>query len=91
MATETPNTPQELLNLNQKEEVTPETLMEKFLELSYEEQDNFLFHLLQGSLKFHQFLLEKSRKGDKNLPNTDRLLVDCVKLEQCVELYRQVQ
>ena len=91
MATETPNTPQELLNLNQKEEVTPEALLEAFLELSYEDQDNFIYKLLKGQLKFHEFLLGKSREGDKSLPDTERLIVDCVKLAQCVELYGQVQ
>ena len=91
MATETPNTPQELLNLNKKEEVTPETLLDNFLEMSYEEQDNFIYKLLCGQLKFHKFLLQKSKEGDKSLPNTERLIVDVLKLEQCVELYGQVE
>ena len=82
-----PRTP----GVNQKREITPETLLEDYLEMTYEEQDNFIFTLLKGSLKFHKFLLEKSRNGDKNLPNTDRLLVDCVKLSQICELYQQIQ
>ena len=91
MTTSTPNTPQELLELNSKEEVTPETLLEGYLEMSYEEQDNFLYHLLQGSLKFHQFLLEQSKKGDKKLPDTQRLIEDVLRLEMCVSLYGEVQ
>ena len=91
MSTTTPDTIQQLLEMNQKEEMTPEKVLENFLELNYDEQDNFLFHLLQGSLKFHQFLLKKSQDGDEGLPDTDRLLIDCVKLEQIVELYSQVQ
>ena len=91
MATETPNTPAELLELQKKEKLTPEALVEGFCELSYEEGDNFIFQLLQGQLGYHKFLLEKSKKGDKNLPDTEALIQDVLRLELCVKLYQQVQ
>ena len=91
MTTSVPNTPQELMDLNSKEPVTPESVLDNFLELSYEEQDNFIYKLLCGSLKFHKFLLQKSKEGDKNLPNTQKLIEDCLRLEMCVTLYSEVQ
>ena len=95
--TMTPNTPdsvQELLNLQgevPERVVTPETLLEDYLEMTYDEQDNFTFHLLQGNLKFHKFLLKKSQDGDKNLPDTERLERDVQRLQVIVDLYELVQ
>ena len=99
MTTSVPNTPQELLNMNlntnqedpETTPVTPESLLEDYLELSYDDQDNFIFHLLQGQLKFHLFLLEKSKNGDPNLPNTESLEKDVRRLQICCDLYQLVQ
>ena len=44
MTTSVPNSPQELLKLNT--ELTPEELFDKWCELPYEDQDNFIFKLL---------------------------------------------
>ena len=91
----TPNSPQELLNLQEQEVpekvVTPDTLLEDYLEMSYDDQDNFIFHLLQGQLKFHKYLLRKSQNGDENLPDTERLEKDVQRLQICVDLYELVQ
>ena len=65
MTTSVPNSPQELLRLNT--ELTPEELFDKWCELSYTDQDNFIFKLLICQLKFHKFLLDKSQKGDSDL------------------------
>ena len=89
--TTTPNTPQELMNLQKKEPLTPAKLLEAFLELTYEEQDNFIYKLLKGQHKFHQFLLQKSLEGDKSLPNTEQLYKDVTRLELCCELYLEVE
>ena len=87
--TTVPNTPNELILQNTK--LTPEQLGEKFAQLTYEEQDNFIFHLLQVQRNFHQFLLEKSKKGDKNLPNTEQLVIDVTKLELICKLYEEIE
>ena len=97
MTTSNPSTPdsvQELLNLQEEvpeKVVTPETLLEDYLEMSYDEQDDFIYHLLQGQLKFHQFLLQKSQDGDPKLPDTERLEKDVQRLQICVDLYSMVQ
>ena len=98
MTTSNPNTPdsvQELLNIQQEDVpekvVTPETLLDDYLEMSYDDQDNFIYHILQGQLKFHKFLLKKSQDGDKNLPDTERLEKDVQRLQICVDLYSLVQ
>ncbi len=60
MTTSTPNTLEELITMNTQEEetevTTQDTMMDLFLSLSYEEQDNFIYHLLKGQLKFHNYL-----------------------------------
>ena len=90
--TNTPNTPKELLERNKEpKKLTPQELMESFLELSYEEQDNLIFQLLKGTLGFHKFLLQKSEEGDKKLPNTLQLMRDVTKLEVICELYQEVE
>ena len=89
MTTSVPNTVQELVVQNHK--FTPEELMDKLTELSYKEQDNFIYHLLQTTLKFHKFLLRKSIEGDKSLPNTHQLYLDVTKLELICSLYSEVE
>ena len=89
--TTTPQTPQELLELNTKREVTIDTLKEDFWELSYDDQDNFIYHLLQFQLNFHISLLKKSMDGDKKLPNTNRLVQDVTKLQIICDLYQDIQ
>ena len=89
--TTTPSTPQELLELNTKEPPTPESLYEQWCEMSYEDEDNFIYHLLQSQLKFHKFLLGKSMEGDKSLPDTNRLVQDVTKLEIICNLYQEIQ
>ena len=89
--TTTPSTPQELLDMNSKEPPTPQTLFTQWCEMDYEDQDNFIYQLLQSSLKFHEFLLDKSIKGDKSLPNTNRLVMDVTKLEIICNLYQEIQ
>ena len=88
---ETPNTPKELLERQEPKKLTPQELMESFLELTYEEQDNFIFQLLKGTLGFHKFLLSKSEEGDKKLPNTLQLMRDVTKLEVISSLYQEVE
>ncbi len=65
--------------------------MDKLSDFSYEEQDNFIYHLLQTHLKFHKFLLQKSKEGDKSLPNTEQLVIDVTKLELICSLYSEVE
>ena len=89
MTTSVPNSPQELLNLNT--ELTPEELFDKWCELPYEDQDNFIFKLLVCQLKFHKFLLDKSQKGDSDLPDTQQLMRDVTKLEVIIRLYEEVE
>ena len=90
--TTTPQTPQELLELNnQPETPTIDSVKEMFWELSYEDQDNLIYHLLQFQVKYHKFLLKKSIDGDKNLPNTSRLYQDVTKLEIISDLYQEIQ
>ena len=89
--TTTPSTPQELLDMNSQEPTTPESLFDQWVEMDYQDQDNFIYQLLQSSLKFHEFLLDKSMKGDKSLPNTNRLVMDVTKLELICQLYQEVQ
>jgi len=94
MTPSTPDSVQELLNLQgevPEKVVTPESLLEDYLEMTYDEQDNFIFHLLQGQMKFHKFLLKKSQDGDKNLPDTERLEKDVQRLQVIVDLYEMVQ
>ena len=89
MSTSVPETVQELLSQNHK--FTLEELMDKLTDFSYEEQDNFIYHLLQKQLKFHKFLLQKSIEGDKKLPNTNQLVVDTTKLEVICSLYSEIE
>ena len=89
--TTTPSTPQELLELNTKEPPTIDSIKDLITELSYEDQDNLIYHLLQFQHRYHQFLLDKSLKGDKNLPNTGRLYQDTTKLGIICDLYQEIQ
>ena len=90
MTTSTPNTPNELVELNQKEEWTVEKV-ENIIqdELDYNQEDNLIYHLLQRQLNFHKFLLEKSLKGDYKLNSLD-LTQQITKLELICDLYKQV-
>ena len=87
----TPSPPQELLDMNSQEPSTPQSLFDQWVEMDYDDQDNFIYHLLQSSLKFHKFLLDKSMSGDKSLPNTNRLVMDVTKLEIICDLYQEIQ
>ena len=89
MTTSVPDTPQELLDLN--ETPTPEQVSEKFAKLTYEEQDNLIMNFLVTQLNFHKFLLDKSIKGDKKLPDTEQLYKDVARLEVICNLYQEVQ
>ena len=92
MNLENVNTPSDLLEENKEpKNLTKEELFTHFLELSYEEQDNFIFQLLTGTLGFHKFLLDKSEKGDKKLPDTAQLVRDVTKLELICSLYSEVE
>jgi len=89
MTTSVPETVSELLTINKP--LTPEQLSEKFAQLTYEEQDNLIMNFLVTQLNFHKFLLDKSLKGDKKLPDTQQLYTDVARLEVICNLYQEVQ
>ena len=91
MTTSTPNTPNELVELNQKEEWTPEKIRDIIVdELDYTDEDNLIYHLLQRQLDFHQFLLEKSLKEKDTNLNPLKLVQQITKLEMICDLYKEV-
>ena len=90
LTTSTPNTPNELVELNQQEDWTPEKVRDIITdELTYEQEDNLIYHLLQRQLNFHQFLLEKSLKGESK-GNPIELVKSITRLETICDLYKEV-
>lgn len=69
--TMTPNSPQELLELNSKKEVTKEEVWDQWLELDYSDKDNFIFHTLQFMRDFYSDCL--SRELNKDNPDPKKI------------------
>ena len=91
LTTSTPNTPNELVELNQKEEWTPEKIRDIIMdELDYTQEDNLIYHLLQRQLNFHEFLLKKCLSEKDNNLNPISLVEQVTKLQVICELYKQV-
>jgi hypothetical protein len=57
--------------------------------LVYDDKDNLIFHLIQSQIKFHLFLLEKSREEGSDL-NSDLLIHDLTKLKIIKDLYESI-
>ena len=90
MTTSTPNTPNELVEMNQQEEWTIQKIRDLIVdELDYTQEDNLIYHLLQRQLHFHQFLLEKSLKGESK-GNPIELVKSITRLETICDLYKEV-
>ena len=85
-----PNSPSELLQLNEKEKEFSLKEIEKMIsKLSYEDEDNLIFHLIQKSIRFHLFLLKKSYEDDSDL-NSTQIISDLTKLKIIKNLYEEI-
>ena len=90
ITTSVPNSPSELILQNQIEnkEFSLEEIEKIISKLSYDDEDQLIFHLLQRSLKFHLFLLQKS-KDDPSM-NQFSLVEDISKLKIIKDLYESI-
>ena len=85
-----PNSPSELIQLNEKEkEFSLEEIENLIKKLSYEDEDNLIFHLIQKSIRFHLYLLKKSREEDSDL-NPLQISSDLTKLKIIKNLYEEI-
>ena len=90
METTTPNTPQELMEMNS----TPPTLeemMEMFVKMGYEDKDNFIFHLLQWMRNFYGSCGGKELERDEPNPKfVEKCWRNKVTLDNIISLYQEV-
>ena len=59
-------------------------------ELTYYEEDNLIYRLLQRQLHFHQYLLKKALNGETSDLDSLSLKKEVTLLENIVNLYKEV-
>ena len=84
--TATPDTVQQLIELNEKKKFTLEEIAEGVLDLSYDEMDNLLYGLLQHQVNFHKLMIEQESEG----PDREKLIANLSKLRTIRDLYGEI-
>ena len=84
---EIPNSPSELILKNHLEnhKFSLEEVEKIIDSLSYEDEDNLIYHLLQNKMKFFLFMLEKSKNDDSI--NQLSVTSDLTKMKIIKDLY----
>jgi len=90
METTTPNSVKELLERNSTPPTTEE-VMELFVKLSYEDKDNFVYHLLQFMRNFYTSCGRKELESENpNSSFVEKCFRNRITLENLITLYEQV-